>query len=413
MIKTGIYGILRSLPWLGPPPAWWGSLLVALGIGSAVMGILMAHGRKDIKRILAYSSIENIGIIAIGLGLGIWGLATNHPNILALGIAGALCHVWNHALFKGLWFLGAGCLAESTGTRIADRLGGLAKKMPSVAASSGVATIALCGVPPLNGFVGECLIYFGLFLSVQSFSGWPLALAVAGIGGMALTGGLALALFSKLYGTIFLGEPRTPAAASPHLLPRLMRWPLLLLAALCLLLGAVPLLLVPWLESALISWAPPGLFKQTVDPLILLYFLSLGSQALWLLMILLYACTRWLTHRRSIRRGVTWDCGYHAPTPRMQYTAASFSEPITFLSSPLLRLRRRFTHPEGFFPPPTSFQEQSEDLAEGSFFKPLFEAVGSAFAWLRARQQGRVQNYLIWIFLTLLVLLFWEVWIGI
>jgi hydrogenase-4 component B len=413
MIKTGIYGILRALTWLGPPPLGWGSWLVFLGITSAILGILLAHPRQDFKRLLAYSSVENMGIIGIGLGASLWGVSAKNPFLTALALGGTLFHIWNHSLFKSLWFLSAGCVVESTGTRLMDRLGGLSRKMPSVSLASGVATAALCGLPPLNGFVSEWLIYMALYQAVLSFSGWALALAVAGIGGMALTGGLALAVFTKLFGTIFLGEPRTVAASSAHDLPALMRWPLLLLAALCLLLGLVPRLLASWLNNVIQSCTPTNSEALLTSPLQVLQQVSLGSTTLILVMLVLWLLFRLRRKDQTVRSGVTWDCGYHAPTPRMQYTAASFSEPIDFLFSPLLRLHRRFEHPHVFFPAPSSFKERSEDLAEGSLFRPLFETVDQGLTWLRARQQGRVQNYMIWIFLTMLVLLFWEVWFGI
>ena len=216
--------------------------LIAIGLTSGVLGVLFALAQHDLKRLLAYHSVENIGIIALGLGVGLLGMSTGSPVLIVLGFAGALLHVVNHALFKGLLFLGAGAVLHATGTREIDRLGGLLKRMPWTAATFLVGAAAISGLPPLNGFVSEFLIFFGAFKGGISTAG-PIAVPLlALIAGLALIGGLAAACFTKAFGIVFLGEPRSEHAAHAHEVDWTMRLPMLMLAAGCVLhrfVGAV------------------------------------------------------------------------------------------------------------------------------------------------------------------------------
>jgi hydrogenase-4 component B len=197
MIKTGIYGLVRIITFLGMPPLWWGGLLLAMGAISGVLGVLFALAQHDLKRLLAYHSVENIGIITMGLGIGLIGISTGHPIIAACGLAGGLLHVINHALFKGLLFLGAGSVLHATHTREIDHLGGLNKKMPYTAATFLVGAVAITGLPPLNGFVSEFLIYIGLLNGTMEQQGSIVAvLSVGTIAALALIGGLAAACFT-------------------------------------------------------------------------------------------------------------------------------------------------------------------------------------------------------------------------
>ena len=214
MIKTGIYGLLRTLTFLGHPESWWGWVLIGIGLASGLGGVLFALAQHDLKRLLAYHSVENIGIIALGLGTGVLGLALNQPALAVLGLAGGLLHVLNHALFKGLLFLGAGAVIHATGTRDIDHLGGLIRRMPWTAAMFLTGSVAICGLPPLNGFVSEFLIYVGAFagIGLPGISVW----GAATIAGLAMIGGLAAACFTKAFGIVFLGEPRNDQARHGH-----------------------------------------------------------------------------------------------------------------------------------------------------------------------------------------------------
>ncbi len=247
MIKMGIYGILRTLTFLGPPPQWWGYLLLAVGLTSGVLGVLFALAQHDLKRLLAYSSVENIGIIAAGLGIGLLGISFNAPMIAILGFGGGLLHVVNHSLFKGLLFLGAGSVAHSTGTREMDQLGGLLKRMPWTGVTFLVGSIAICGLPPLNGFVSEFLIYLGALHGGTASDGRLAVVGVVTLGSLALIGGLVVACFTKASGVVFLGEPRTESARDIHEVGPGMVIPMVVMAVACLAVG----LLAPYVFTAL------------------------------------------------------------------------------------------------------------------------------------------------------------------
>ena len=248
MLKMGIYGLVRMTSLLPVPPAWWGGALLALGAVSAVMGLVFAMAQHDLKRLLAYSSIENVGIITIGLGLALLGRSTGHPAWAALGLGGAILHVWNHCLFKPLLFFGAGSIQHGAGTRQIDQLGGLSRRMPRTAGLFLVGCVAICALPPLNGFASELLIYLGLFGTLEGRDGLASAATVVPV--LALAGGLAVVAFAKLFGTAFLGEPRTETARHAHESPLTMILAMAVLAALCVAVGAFAVATAPLLDGA-------------------------------------------------------------------------------------------------------------------------------------------------------------------
>ncbi len=418
MIKTGIYGLLRALTLLGPPPAWWGWLLVGIGLSSGVLGVLFALAQRDLKRMLAYSSVENIGIIALGLGVGLLGLGVDSPALAVLGFAGGLLHVVNHAMFKGLLFLGAGAVWHGAGTLQLDQLGGLLKRMPRIGFAFLVGAAAICGLPPLNGFISEFLIYLSAFRTFQepalsATSGSILALAT--IGGLALIGGLAAACFTQSLGIVFLGEPRTPAAAQARAPGWRMTAPLLVLAAGCLLAGLAvrPLLagLAPVL--AVVMRQPVGAIAEHLAPaqvplaaVVTLSIIALG------LIAALAGLRKWLLSSREVRQSVTWDCGYAAPTVRMQYSASSFVQPLTDFFAMVLRTRKHIREPAGLFPEKASARTHHQDL----FLTGLFATSYRGLSWLLSRlqwlQHGRLNLYVLYIALTLVLLLAWQFGLG-
>ena len=410
MIKMGIYGLLRTLTYLGPPPIWWGRVLIAIGLTSGVLGVLFALAQHDLKRLLAYHSVENIGIIALGLGIGLLGVSNHSPVLAVLGFGGALLHVLNHALFKGLLFLGAGSVLHGASTLEIDHLGGLAKRMPWTATTFLVGAVAISGLPPLNGFVSEFLIYLGALNGVTLHAGVAVPLLVT-IAALALIGGLAAACFTKAFGVVFLGQPRAEHAAQAQESGAAMRWPMVLLAAACVLIGlCAPLALRPLpgvihLLSGLPSQAITEQLAGAAHPL---RFLIAASAAL----LVLIAALAWLRRRllagRTVDQSVTWDCGYAQPTPRMQYTASSFAQPLMTLFAPLLRTRRKLAAPEGYFPHAASLTTATPDVARTALYEPVFSGVGWVLARLRWLQHGRIQLYVLYIALTLLVLLLWK-----
>ncbi len=409
MIKTGIYGLLRTLTFLGPPEPWWGWLLIGLGLVSGVMGVLFALAQHDLKRLLAYHSVENIGIIGLGLGLGVLGMALDQPVMAVLGLGGGLLHVLNHAMFKGLLFLGAGAVLHASHTREIDRLGGLIKRMPWTAAMFLAGSVAICGLPPLNGFVSEFLIYVAAFKGLWS-SSTTLA-AVAAIGGLGVIGGLAVACFTKAFGVVFQGEPRSAQAAQAREVDWGLRIPMILLASACLAIAFLAPQMIQLLRPVLeVMTGPSGEGLQNAISVVMYPLRSVVLlSALFLLVLALLAWgRRRLLAGRPVVEGVTWDCGYARPGARMQYSASSFAQPLTRMFNVILRIRRQGQEPHGFFPQRASLRTHGDDVFRDGFYAPIFQ--GIEWFMLRAHnlQQGRVQIYLLYVAVTVLVLLLWN-----
>ncbi|NUQ62896.1 MAG: oxidoreductase [Pirellulales bacterium] len=414
MIKTGIYGLLRTLTFLGQPPAWWGWTLVGIGAASGILGILFALSQRDLKRLLAYSSVENIGIIALGLGTGLLGITHRVPAMAALGLLGALVHVLNHALFKGLLFLGAGAVQHGAATRELDRLGGLLKRMPVTGATFLVGACAVCGLPPLNGFLSELLIYLGVLAGVaeqRAAVSWAM-LCVLVIGTLALVGGFAAVCFTKAFGAVFLGEPRSDASRHAHEVGPAMRYSLVTLAAACVLVAlSAPLWPLVFRSAALTI--VPATFRAETAAAAGRATVPLAAAAAAFLAFLaasgvLAAVRKRLLAGRRIDRGPTWDCGYAAPTARMQYTASSYTGPLVVLFRMFVRPRVDLRPPEGLFPIRGRYASQVPDLFREYFFGPVFAGIAWVASRLRWLQQGRIQLYVLYIALTVLVLLVWK-----
>ena len=407
MIKMGILGLVRGLALVPDPPLWWGALLVVLGAVSGVLGVAFALAQHDLKRMLAYHSIENIGIILLGLGLGTLGRTLGHPSLQLLGFGGALLHVINHALFKGLLFLGAGSVAKACGTRNIERLGGLARRMPGTAACFLVGSWAICGLPPLNGFVGEWMIYLGAFRGLGiAHPAWSL-LALAAL---AAIGALAAACFAKVFGVVFLGTARTPEASAALEAPRTMLAPMAVLAAACCGIGLAPALLAPALTRAARdatglldpAWLPAGL--GGLAHLAMLTWLGLplaaGAGLLWF----------WARGGRGSRSGVpTWDCGYAAGSPRIQYTASSFADGLVTALAPVLLPRVRWRRILGLFPAQRSYHSTVPDPVLERVAEPGLDLAARALTVLRFFQSGQLPLYLLYVLLTLVAFLLWMV----
>jgi len=413
MIKTGIYGILRALTFLGEPPLWWGGLLVVIGVFSAVLGVLYALMQHDLKRLLAYHSVENIGIIIIGIGIGMLGVALKNPLVAVLGLGGAIFHVMNHAIFKSLLFLCAGNVAHAVHTLSIDRAGGLLKKLYFTGPLFFVAAMSICGLPPFNGFISEWIIYIGLFKGSQAFTGYPILVSVLGVIGIAFAGGLAVACFAKVFGIVFLGEARGDIQKDCREPSFQLLLPMMALGFLCVLIGIFPGLFWPKiLQASNVVYAKEGLLDGRAVVLSL-NSISVVFAALMALIGLLFFF-RWITYRKKdISSAVTWDCGYECPTARMQYTASSFAEPIGTFFRPLFKPSNVLQKLSGIFPKPAVFEEHISDRAEKGVFGPIFNGIGGLLLFVRKRRKSTVQNYLAWIFVTLIVLFLLEVWFGI
>lgn len=407
MIKTGIYSLIRILTFLGVPPLWWGMLLLTIGIISGILGVLFALAQHDLKRLLAYHSIENIGIIAIGIGVGLIGWSTGMPYVAALGITGGLLHVVNHALFKGLLFLGAGSVLHGAHTLEIDRLGGLMKKMPATGLFFLVGAVAISGLPPLNGFVSEFIIYAASFSGAIKMDIYPAMFLVSAIAGLALIGGLAAACFTKAFGIVFLGEPRTAEAHNSRESSRWMTAPMMLLAVLCVLLGFLGPLFLPLMSPVvgLVLGNPHTAEIQKAASYLL--YITAGSVFFLLVLAAAAGLRFWLLSGRTIGKTITWDCGYAAPTARMQYTASSFAEPVIELFKFFLRTKKHLIIPDTYFPSAANFESHTPDIGREHLYKPVFKGINKFFLRLKIVQEGRLHIYVLYIVLTLLVLLIW------
>ena len=403
VLKTGVYGLVRWLSLLPDPPAAWGTMVLLLGTVSGLLGVVFAIGQHDLKRLLAYHSVENIGIILMGLGVALLGRSADRPEWVALGLAGCLLHVWNHSFFKSLLFLCAGAVVHSAHTRQIDRLGGLAKAMPWTAAFFLVGAVAICGLPPLNGFVSEWFVYLGLLKGslVPGNSGMA---TLIGVPALAMIGALAVACFVKVYGVVFLGEPRTRSARCASEVPFAMRLPMAVLAACCVLIGVAPMLVAPALDAATACWlAESGM--QTVR---LGTIAPLGVISVMAVSLLVCAAGLAFLLARGLgaaRRGLTWDCGYAQPTSRMQYSAGSFAQTIVLLFSRVLRPQGRPPRLTRLFPHLSHAHSHVDDAVLDRILLPAGRRIDGWLVWVHHFQRGLTQHYVFYILLTLLAFL--------
>jgi hydrogenase-4 component B len=409
--KVGIYGLIRILGLLPTPPAWWGGLVLFAGAASAVLGVTFALAQNDLKRSLAYSSFENIGIVSMGLGLALLGRTFARADWILLGLGGALFHSWNHALFKPLLFLAAGAIERAVRSTDINRLGGLAKSLPRTATLFMFGALAICGLPPLNGFASELMIYLGLFrttgLPGTGAGQWPLA-ALA-VPCLALTGALAVACFINLSGTMFLGQRRSSSLPEvPGDPPRSMTAPMILIATFCAALGLAPGIALPTLDRAVRSWSPVStLGGASLGALLPAKWISAAGAAIVALVGLGTLLYLRAIKNRTVQGAGTWDCGYSRPTPRMEYTASSFGHSLKELFRWALWPRVQRPHVNGLFPMGSHLKTHAEDPVLDRLTLPGAQVLGRTFSWLRLLQQGHLQIYVLYFFVVTVLLLLW------
>jgi hydrogenase-4 component B len=408
IIKMGIYGIVSFTALIPHPPVEWGGIVLVLGVISGVLGVAFAIGQHDLKRLLAYHSIENIGIIAMGIGLALVGKSMDREEWIILGMSGALLHVWNHAIFKALLFLSAGSVIHAVHTREIDHLGGLARRMPRTAFCFVVGAVAICGLPPLNGFISEYLIYLGLFSALGIDGGQSSTATAFAVPALALIGALALACFVKVYGAVFLGTARTKPAEHAHESGLSMIGPMSVLVVCCFFIGLAPTLIAPVIGQGVSAWAPE---LSGVGPRLTsmaeLNWISAMAVALVALLALTSVGLRKQLQNSVVATGPTWGCGYAAPTPRMQYTSSSFAQMLVELFAWALRPRTHRPSSLGLFPQRTDFHSHVPDTVLEAVL-PAFSATAWLLSWVRIFQQGYIHLYLLYIFMALLVLLLWR-----
>lgn len=403
LIKLGIYGLLRTALFVSPG-AGFGAALVILGALGALLGIALALTQRDLKRILAYSSVENVGIILLGLGLGFFARARGDGRLAALAFGGGLLHLWNHAAMKGLMFLGAGSVLHGTGTKDVERLGGLLGRMRWTGRAMILGSVAISGLPPLNGLTGEWLLYRALTqLGLTGASPSNLA-AMASAATLALVGGLAALCFVRLVGIVLLGAPRSDAAAHAHEAPAAMLVPMAILAGACIAFALAAPLLVSAQATVLVQLGLTSTLGAAASEALA----PLGVVNAVLLVAI--AAAVMLVARRIGRPELTetWGCGYAGGVPRAQYSARGFAELLTTRALPSwLGPRPRARPPEGAFPVASSFATDIADPATRGIYEPLLIRMGDRFVRLRFLQQGNLHIYLLYVLAAVIAGLTW------
>jgi NADH:ubiquinone oxidoreductase subunit 5 (subunit L)/multisubunit Na+/H+ antiporter MnhA subunit len=418
MLKTAIYGIVRvTFDLIHVFPVWWGAIVLSFGLISAVMGVLYALMQHDLKRLLAYHSVENIGIILIGIGLAMIFKAFNLPLLAALGLIAGLYHTMNHAMFKGLLFMGAGAVLHATGERNMEEMGGLIHRMPWTAALFLIGCVSISALPPFNGFVSEWLTFQAFLLSPALPSPLIRLLIPLGAALLALTGALAAACFVKAFGVTFLGHWRGHHNPKVHEVDWSMRIGMLLAALTCFGLGILPSVFIDWMDiiaEQLIGttiassagrygwmWLTPVSYERA----------SYSGFIVFVGIILVLGIAYALLHVRpgTIRRVPIWDCGFEKINQRMQYNATSFAMPIRRIFGYLFSIRERVElAPQAghkAFPKKIQYHLSIRDRVWGWLYKPVVEASFWMSRKVGKLQQGRIQAYLIYSFITIIILL--------
>ena len=415
MTKVAVYAFVRVVfDLLGPIDWWWATVVLALGGVTAVMGVLYALMQHDLKRLLAYHTVENIGIIYIGLGLALAFRANGMGLAAALALTAALFHVFNHSVFKSLLFFGAGAVLTATGERDMEKLGGLIHRMPATALAFLIGCVAISALPPLNGFVSEWLTFQAILLS-PDLPQWDLRILVPAVGAMlALSAALAAACFVKAFGISFLGRPRSPAAASAGETDRFSLAAMFAFAALCVIAGILPGFVIDGLAPVVerlvgarmpvqgslpwLSIAPIAESRSSYNGLLVFVFIAI-SAGLAVLAIHNLAS-------RALRRAPAWDCGFPDASPANQYTAGSFAQPIRrVFGTVVFRARETVEMPPPGSLAPARFEVTLRDLVWDGLYAPVATGVGIAADRLNRFQFLTIRQYLSLVFVALVVLL--------
>jgi NADH:ubiquinone oxidoreductase subunit 5 (subunit L)/multisubunit Na+/H+ antiporter MnhA subunit len=408
IIKIGIYGILRTLLLIKTDYLVTGYVILFISILTGIYGVMLAIIQHNLKRLLAYHSIENIGIIGMGIGLGCIGIGKENNVLTFLGFAGAMLHTLNHSLFKSLLFYGAGNVYQATHTMDIEKLGGIGKRMSHTAFLFLIASLAICGLPPFNGFVSEFLIYNGMFTGLNSFDKTLLSWLVCGLFALALIGGLAMFCFTKAFGLVFLGNPRhhfhdTPKEAGVGKLIPMYAVVLLIIA-----IALFPKIFISALSK------PVALFTHNADNKFspanmpageALSMIGLCSAGFLLLAGLIYFIRKKLTISRTVEFNITWGCGYNGPVEKMQYTASSFVRAYRKLAEPLLSIRKKKKEIKEVFPEHGVQETHPYDKVEQWFIDYPLQLLKGFFNRFTFLQNGNLQFYILYgvVFISLVL----------
>jgi len=408
MIKMGIYGILRVLLFVQYDLLQIGVLILVVSLISGILGVMMAIVQHDLKRLLAYHSIENIGIIGIGIGLGVIGLATGKNILSLLGFSGGLLHVLNHSLFKSLLFFNAGSVYQATHTRNIEQLGGLMKKMPYTSILFLIGSLAICGLPPFNGFISEYLIYIGMFKSLASASLYQSIAILGSIAGLSLIGGLAIFCFTKAFGIVFLGEARSEKASLAEEVSRDMIFPQFISVALIILIGiASPWFVRPVFDIISAGFGLTGTAIPAASSLSNLSQISIISGIFILIVVLLLVYRHYHLKSKVVTCGPTWGCGYTAASPKQQYTSTSYAYNYNHLAKPVLQNEKMMKEigEDEIFPPKRTFKSSGDDIFRKLLVDRPVDLVSGLLKRIAVMQTGRIQHYILYAFLFMIVVL--------
>ena len=399
IIKIGIFGIMRMLLVIKTDLVTVGYIILIVSLVSGLYGVMLAIIQHNLKKLLAYHSIENIGIIGIGIGIGSIGLGTGNQVLTTLGFAGALLHTLNHSLFKSLLFYTAGNVYQATHTMDIEKLGGLVKRMPQTAVLFLIAAIAICGIPPFNGFISEFIIYTGLYNWLLDATLLSLLAAIFSTAGLALIGGLAMLCFTKAFGVVFLGTERQKLPDSCKEVPFLQLLPMYALAAVILLIGLFPMEFIRLLSlpvNLFTASFPTQVNLVNVNAFNALQPISLAAWIFILLVISILLIRKFALSHRKAEIGPTWGCGYVAPTSKQQYTAGSFVRTYSKLFAPFLLIGKHEEEIHGIFPSEGKYHTHPYDEVEKWLIDSPLKANKSFMGRFTFLNNGKLQFYILY-----------------
>lgn len=402
MIKTGIYGILRMLFYMGKPTITIGYCVLIVGLASAFFGILYAVSQRNYKKMLAYSSIENIGIILVGMAVGILGMAYSNPVMMSLGFLGCFMHILNHSIFKTMMFFNAGAVYLKSHTKDMEKLGGLVNPMKHTAILFLLGSLSISALPPFNGFISEFLIYIGLLSGFGSENYFLFSVVIAAVAILAFVGAMALIVFTNAFSIIFLGSARTQKSQNvKEDVPLVMKLPILFLAFCCLIIGLFPQ------DYISIVLEPTKIFVDVIMPYDLLGIISIFNIVLGCSILFVFGIRQLLLRGKTVEYHKTWGCGYQKLSPKVQYSANSYTRPFLGFLTPFYKRELTFSQIKELFPQKTSFKSRILDIFDYYIIKPIGvidEFIVSKFYWI---QSGHTQQYLIYgvVFLIVAIVL--------
>ena len=405
MIKMGIYGIVRVLTYIQYDIYSIGLFILIISAISGVLGVMMAIVQHDLKKLLAYHSIENIGIIGIGIGLGTIGIGLHNSLLIILGFSGGLLHVLNHSLFKSLLFFSAGSVYKTYHTRSIDQLGGVIHKMPKTAALFLIASIAICGLPPLNGFISEILIYTGLFKGLAAGFFYQSIIMLLALIALALIGGLAVFCFTKVFGVVFLGKNRYPLPEDAKEVNVGMLLPQALIALFILMIGLFPVFFIQPLIALITTKFHVAVDSNITKITSNFAHINLIGFILLSLIVILFYLRSVMMKKKTVHFGPTWGCGYTAGTERQQYTGTSYAANFSELAAPILQTQKKYSPilENEIFPAQRIFETHPQDIFRTGLNK-LVNFVMMIMKRLARLQTGNIQHYILYAFVFILLI---------